>query len=233
MVLSASSPSALAESGDSYDYVKTQGIAAVLGIIFMLAISRIDYRIYQKLYKIALIASTVILLLVAVPGLGVEAKGATRWINLGFTTLQPSELAKIGIIIFYAGYLTKHKDELKSMKNGFFKPFIFLIPAVAILLLLQNHLSVTLIIIMVVSVMMLIAGTRLRYFLGFGIPGAVLGTGLLIYLAKTAEEWEFRLARITSFLNPWADKQGDSWQIVQSLYAIGSGGLFGAGLRGK
>ena len=105
-----------------------------------------------------------------------------------------------------------------------------MIPVVGVLLLFQNHLSASIIIILVTAVMMILAGTKLRYFLTFGLAGTVGGTGLLVILAQKVESWAFRLKRITSFLNPWEDIRGESWQIVQSLYAIGSGGLFGVGL---
>ena len=130
MVLSASSPTSLAETGDdSYSYFRKQAIFAVVGVITMLFISKIDYRYWKKFYKIAYIASIVLLLMVLIPGIGVSAGGAKRWINLG-VQFQPSELAKIGLIIFYASYLTDHKDELKDFKKGFLKPLVYLVPVV-------------------------------------------------------------------------------------------------------
>lgn len=104
------------------------------------------------------------LLLVIVPGIGRNVKGATRWINLGFGQFQPSEITKIGLIIFYAGYLSDHKDELKSFFKGFVKPFLFLVPPVGILFVVQNHLSVSLVIISVTATMMLMAGARVLHF---------------------------------------------------------------------
>lgn len=230
MVLSASSPSALAETGDdSYVYFKKQGIFAIIGIIAMLFISKIDYRKYKKFGKLAYIGSIVLLLMVLIPHIGVEAGGAKRWIKLGIQ-FQPSEVAKIGLIIFYAAYLSNHIKDVATFKGGFIKPFLIVVPIVLILVLVQDHLSATIIIIMIISIMMLTAGTKLRYFLSLGSLGAVGGAGALYLLAKYTEKGAFRIARITSFLNPWADKQGDGWQIIQSLYAIGSGGLFGVGL---
>ena len=228
MVLSASSPSALAESGNSYAYVSRQAVFAVLGLILMLIISKIDYRIYTKFAKIAYIGSLIILLIV--PIIGSSTKGATRWLDLGFVRFQPSEIAKIALIIFYAAWLTKNKDKLKTLKTGFIIPFLYLAPIALILVFLQNHLSVTIIIVLVISIMMIMAGTKLRYFVTLGSAGVVGGAGLLFVLAKFTDSGAFRLSRITTFLNPWNDIKGDGWQIVQSLYAIGSGGLFGAGL---
>ncbi len=173
MVLSASSPSALAESGKSYKYVKTQGFSAGLGIVLMIVISRIDYKKYNKLYKIAYIASVLVLLAVLVPGLGKDAKGAVRWIDLKFISFQPSEVAKIGIVIFYAGYLTRNRENIGTFVGGFLKPILFLLPILGILIGVQSHLSASVLIILIVSIMMLMAGSRLRYFITFGSIGAV------------------------------------------------------------
>jgi len=237
MVLSASSPTALAEDGDSYSYVKKQLMFAVLGLIGMFVISKVDYRIYQKLYKP--IYLLVILLLLAVPLIGYEVAGAKRWINLfGITSFQPSEVAKIGLILFFAAYLVKHKDTLKKWwdsktykyPSGLLVAFFWVgIPA-AILLFAQTHLSATLVILAVVSIMIIVAGARIRHFLIIGIVGGGLAGTLLYVLATYADIGSFRIARFTAFLDPWSDPQGAGWQIIQSLYAIGSGGLFGVGL---
>lgn len=230
MVLSASSPLALSKSGNSYYYVIRQAIFAVVGIVLMLIISKIDYRIYSRFAKIAYVGSIILLLSVKV--LGSSSKGATRWIELGFLRFQPSEIVKIALIIFFAAWFTKNRDKLKDFKTGFIVPYLFLIPIAVILVFVQNHLSVTIIITLVVSIMMLMAGTKLKYFITTGIIGAIGGGGLLYLVTKltAGEGGGFRLARITTFLNPWNDIKGDGWQIVQSLYAIGSGGLFGTGL---
>lgn len=234
MVLSASSPSALAETGDnSYKYFNKQAAFAVVGLVAMLFISKIDYRFYKKFYKIAYIGSVLLLLLVVVPGIGASGGGAKRWVELGPIGFQPSEVAKIALIIFYAAYLTDHRKELNGFVNGFIKPLAMLTPIILILLLVQDHLSASIIIILVVSIMMMMAGSRVKYFLTAGIAGAGAGAVGLFALAKFTGKGGFRLARITSFLDPWADAQGKGWQIIQSLYAIGSGGLFGVGLRRK
>lgn len=169
MVLSASSPSALSKLGNSYAYVTRQAMFAVLGIILLLVISKIDYRVWAKFANIAYWASILVLITVAIPSLGSESKGATRWLDLGFTTIQPSELAKIALIIFYATWLTKNKNKLKNIKTGFFVPILYFVPIALILVFLQDHLSVTLVIMMVISIMMIMAGTKLSYFLTFRI----------------------------------------------------------------
>ena len=232
MVLSASSPSSLATTGSSYTFVYKQAISAAIGITLMLIISKIDYKKYQKYYKIAYLFSIVILLLVLVPGLGRTINGARRWINLPiFGSAQPSEITKLGVILFFSAYLSKNKDDLKNVIKGFFKPiFYYMVPPIIILLAVQSHFSASVVIVLVTSIMMIAAGSKFSHFAVFGSLGAGGLLGVMYTLAKVFNIGSFRLARINSFLNPWQDPQGDGWQIIQSLYAIGSGGLFGVGL---
>lgn len=233
MVLSASSPSSLATTGSSYTYVYKQAIAAVLGIALMLILSKIDYKIYARYYKIIYLLAVVILLLVLIPGVGISANGAKRWMAVPiFGSIQPSEITKVGLIIFFAAYLTKNKNDLKHIWKGFLRPILFFIlPPIVILLFVQSHFSASVTIILVLSVMMLMAGCKFLHFATVGTIGATAGILGMYVLAKFFDEGAYRLTRITAFLNPWADAQGSGWQIIQSLYAIGSGGLFGVGLR--
>ena len=222
MVLSASSPSALAESGNSYSYFSKQLIFAILGIVAMLFISKIDYRFYEKFYKHAWIISLVLLALVLVAGKTVN--GAKRWIYVTETlSFQPSEVVKLLMIVFYAGILVKDRDELGSYTKGFIKHICLLAPIIG-LLLLQPHFSASIVIIGICSIMMIMAGCKFWHFLA---TGAVVGVPGLIFLISKAE---YRLQRVITFLDPWKDATGDGWQVIQSLYAIGSGGLFGVGL---
>ena len=222
MVLSASSPSALAEDGNSYSYFTKQLIFAVLGIIAMLFISKVDYRFYQKFYKYAWVISFVLLALVLVAG--DEINGATRWISITETlSFQPSEAVKLLMIIFYAGILVKNRDELPKYGKGFIKHLIFLAPII-LLLLLEPHFSASIVIIGICSIMMIIAGCKFWHFL---VTGGVIGIPAAIALIVTSP---YRLQRVTTFLDPWKDASDTGWQVIQSLYAIGSGGLFGAGL---
>lgn len=232
MVLSASSPLALSQTSSSYTYAYKQAIAAVLGIIGMLIISKIDYKIYMKFYKIIWAISIIGLAAVLIPGIGVTVKGATRWIKFPvFRTIQPSEITKLGLIIFFAAYLTIHRNELKNLWKGFFKPIIFfLAPAILILLGVQSHLSASILIILTISVMMIMAGCKISHFAIFGGAGATLGSIALYILAKYFDIGAYRLKRIIAFADPWADPLDTGWQIIQGLYAIGSGGLFGVGL---
>ena len=234
MVLSASAPSALAETGDSYTYFTKQVIFAVIGIAGMWFVSKIDYRLYKRFYWPIYFLSVGVLLLVLIPGLGSSGGGAKRWINLGFTQFQPSEITKIGMIIFYAGYLTDHKEDLRSFKKGFIIPLLYILPPVGIALLIQNHLSVGIVMSSITFIMMIMAGCRLIYFI---VSGLIVGGGgiaaLLTYISMAGEsagDANFRLGRILNYMDPWQDPTGQGWQTIQSLYAIGSGGLFGVGL---
>lgn len=231
MVLSASAPSALSSTGKSYTYFLKQFEFALAGIGLMLFFSKSDYRFLKKYYKVIYVISVAILLLVLVPKLGKSVNGAKRWIEIkGIGQFQPSEFTKIGLIIFYAGYLSDHKDDLKDFWRGFVKSAIFLAPPIAILYFIQNHLSVSLVILTVSSVMMLMAGCRILHFLA---GGAVLAGGIALVLIKKLSgggDGGFRQDRIKTFFDPWADATGTGYQMVQSLYAIGSGGLFGVGL---
>ena len=222
-VLSASSPTALAETGNSYKYLIKQMEAAVIGIFLMFVASKIDYKLWQKNYKI--IYCICMILLLAVCALGREAGGAKRWLDMGFLSFQPSEVAKVGVIIFYSAWLTKNKEKLKTFKYGFVYPLLWLLIPIFFILILQNHFSATLVICMLAAILMILAGCKIRYFIFVGIPLAALGIFAIIVAGQV-----FRMQRILTFFDPWQDIKGKGWQIVQSLYAIGSGGLFGVGL---
>ena len=234
MVLSASAPLSLAEGGESYTYALKQLLFGILGLIAMFTLSKINYNIYLKFYKVIYVISVILLLLVVIPGVGVSAKGATRWIKLPIIgQFQPSELTKLGLIIFFAGYLTEHKNELHNFLKGFLIPMFLLAIPLGILYVVQNHLSATLIVGMIIAIMMLVAGTRFIYFLGTGFIGSIgVGALLISKIVKGASD-SFRIGRIVSFLDPFQDPLKTGWQVIQSLYAIGSGGLFGTGLGGS
>lgn len=222
MVLSASSPSALSD-GNSYSYFIKQAIFAVAGLGMMVIISKIDYRFYKKYYILAYAVS--ILLLIAVLAIGKNVNGATRWIYIGTDALsvQPSEIVKFLMIIFYAAMLTKNRDRLEKYGKGFWFHFALVLPIIG-LLIAEPHLSASIVIIGIISIMMIVAGCKFWHFL---VTGVVAGIPVLTLLIVKAP---YRLQRVTTFLNPWKDMRGDGWQVIQSLYAIGSGGLFGAGL---
>lgn len=228
MVLSASAPSALADYQDSYKYVKTQAGAAVLGIGVMLLLSRVDYRKFRKFYKVIYLFSVAILFTVLIPKIGVSSNGARRWIKLGFQ-LQPSEITKIGMIIFFAGYYSDDKNKLDTYWGGIFRPLIALIIPVGILLVVQNHMSAGIVISFITVVIVFMSGIRLR--LIFTTAGAGLGALILaLPVLKEKISGGFRSDRIEAWLHPLENASGTAYQTMQGLYAIGSGGLFGVGL---
>ena len=233
MVLSASSPSALSESGNSYAYFSKQLLFAVLGIIAMSFISKIDYRFYQKFYKHAWWISIILLALVMSP-LGKEVNGAKRWIYITKSlSFQPSEIVKFLIIIFYGGILVKDRDDLGKFWKGLVKHILFLVPIIA-LLLLEPHVSTSMVIIITCCIMMIMAGCKFWQFAATGLVGICAGGGIatVLYLASEwfRNKFQYIVTRFITFTDPWKDATDSGWQIIQSLYAIGSGGLFGAGL---
>lgn len=222
MVLSASSPSALAISGDSYKYFNKQLLFAVLGVIAMMAISKIDYRFYQKFYKHAWWLSAA--LLVAVKLIGKNVNGAQRWIYITETlSFQPSEIVKFLVIVFYAGILVKNRDDLPYFWKGLVKHICMVAPLIA-LLILEPHFSASIVIVGIVCIMMIVAGCKFSQFVAVG--GGVGIPAIVLLIVKSP----YRLKRVVSFLDPWKDATDTGWQVIQSLYAIGSGGLFGVGL---
>lgn len=232
MVLSASSPTALQKYDKSYYFFVRQLIFAVLGLFGMYFISKIDYRIYQKFYKHAWIFS--IILLISVFAFGSDSHGAKRWIYITKSlSFQPSEIVKFLIIIFYGGILVKDRDDLGKFWKGLVKHILFLVPIIA-LLLLEPHVSTSMVIIITCCIMMIMAGCKFWQFLVSGIVavGGIGSIATVLYMAsaKFQERFQYIVTRFITFTDPWKDATGDGWQIIQSLYAIGSGGLFGAGL---
>ena len=222
MVLSASSPSALSETGNSYSFFSKQLFFAVIGLACMLFISKIDYRFYKKFYKYSWWIALALLLLVLIAGKTIN--GAKRWLYLTESlSFQPSEVVKLLMIIFYAGVLVKNRDELSKYGKGFIKHILFLVPIIG-LLLIEPHFSASIVIVAIVSVMMIMAGCKFWHFIATG--GTVGVMGVIALIVKEP----YRLQRVVTFLDPWKDATGNGWQVIQSLYAIGSGGLFGLGL---
>ncbi len=219
MVFSASYPSANYRYGDGLYFITRQAIYAVVGVAFMFLTSRIDYRIYKadKIQKLIMGVTFLLLVLVLFT---TPLKGARRWLGFGFATIQPSEIAKITIIVFFAKVISEAKGRIKNISYLFKYALVLLF--MFGLLLAEPHLSVCIIICFVIATMLLVGGFPMKWFwmaLAVAVP-------LVIALAFGAD---YRADRMNSYFDPFADKQGDGWQIVQSLYAIGSGGFFGLG----
>ena len=223
MVLSASAPSAFRLEGDSYFYFKKQAMFAIIGIVVMFFISRVDYKIFSSkiLANTVMILSMLLLIAVLIPGVGVTRNDATRWINIGIQ-FQPSEIMKIALIIFMAEKISKNPKKLESFWKGLV-PYLVLVGIIAALLLLEPHMSATVIMVFIAGAILIVGGVKMGYILPFVPIAGVAG----FVLSKVSE---YRWKRMTIFVDPWQDPLGDGWQIIQSLYAIGSGGFFGVGL---
>lgn len=221
MVYSASMYSAEHNYGNKYFFMYKQILGGVLGIAAMVAMSLLDYHVLEKLKYPILIVSFVLLVLVFVPGIGIESYGAKRWINLPFFSMQASEVAKFGFIIFAASYLAKKHDKITS--------FVTLLPVLAIggamcvLIILEPNMSITLCMIMLIFVMLYIGGAKIKHFFIMSLPVIAL-VPVLILLEP------YRLKRLIAFIDPWQSPLGEGYQLIQSFYSLGSGGLFGLGL---
>ena len=225
MVLSASFARAYYDierqtGGRATYYFIRQLIFSVSGVALMLAAARFKISTYRRMSVPLLLISVVLLL--AVPVIGVRVNGAKRWISLGFTTFQPSEICKIAVILSFAQLICVFKEKMQTFKYGIL-PFIAIIVVICGLLLLEPHVSACVIVVMLGAVMLFAGGVKLRWF-GIALGGAA-GAGVLV-----ATKFAHASARIQTWLDPFKDPRGDGWQIIQSLYSIGSGGLLGVGL---
>ena len=207
---------------DPYYYVRHQLIFFFIGLILIYFIRKIDYKLYYKYSNIILLGSFILLVLVLIPGLGQVRNGSRSWFGIGSLGIQPSELAKISLIIFTAKYLSKSEKTIKFFKNGTL-PILLIIFLFFGLIMLEPDFGTGMVIVMSLMFMLFISNIKLSF---FGIMGTLglSGIAALIIIAP------YRLARILSFLNPWSDPLGSGFQIIQSLYAIGPSGLFGKGL---
>ncbi len=218
-IYSASSYSALLSYGDSFFYVKKQVVAFIVGLGAMFFGMYIPRKLLIRFKWVILAVSVTLLGLVFIPGLGVESYGATRWLSLGFTTFQPSEIAKFGFIIFLAGYF--YEKPPICFRNLIIPILSCLVMCVAIIL--EPNMSITLVVGLSFLFLVFIAGVHKKYFIFFFVAILIAGVALLI-----AEP--YRLSRFSAFINPWENPKGEGYQLIQSFYAISSGGLFGVGL---
>ena len=221
MIYSASSIWAMYKFSDAFKYVKQQGLFILVGIILVLIISKIDYRIYYKNATKIFLACIILLILVLIPGIGSVRNGSRSWFGIGSFGIQPSEFAKIGLIILTSKYLSKSNKFVKNIKKGVI-PILSVLFLVFGLIMLQPDFGTGMIIVVSILAMLFIAGVNMKFFIGLGLIG-VIGIIILIVIAP------YRMDRITSFIDPWSDPLGTGFQIIQSLYAIGPGGLLGMG----
>ncbi len=205
---------------DSYYYIKRQCLFAILGVIIMFIVSKIDYHIYLKYAKLILIFCFILLVLVLIPGIGVVRGGSRSWFNLGVFALQPSELFKLGMIIFSASYLDQYY--LKMHKLRYCLILLLIMGLGFALIMLQPDFGSGVVMACSILVMIIVSPFPFKYFIFLGIL-CLIGIIVMILAAS------YRMERILSFLDPFSDPLGSGFQAIQALYAIGPGGLLGVG----
>lgn len=221
MIYSSSYVWAEYKFNDPYKYLKQQSLFIAIGIILMIIVSKIDYKIYYKKANIILGICLLLLGLVLIPGIGSVRNGSRSWFGIGSFGIQPSEFAKLGLIIFTSRYLSNSNKFIKDIKRGVI-PILVVLFLIFGLIMLQPDFGTGMIIVISILALLFVAGVNLKFFIFLGVIGLV-GIAGLIAIAP------YRMDRITSFLNPWSDPLGTGFQIIQSLYAIGPGGLLGMG----
>lgn len=220
-IYSASSYMAEVNYGDAFFFVKKQAVGLALGIIALIFFVHFDYHKLYKLRWYVLGVSILLLLLVFIPGIGKSNYGANRWIGIGGFSIQSSEVAKFGFVIFASAYISKNYEKMKTFKGML--PLLLAGGCICLLVLLEPNLSVTLCIGCVMLLMLFVGGVKLKYFALF-LGGALLLLPILIIIEP------YRLRRLVAFIDPWANPLEEGFQLIQSLYSLGSGGLFGTGL---
>jgi cell division protein FtsW len=220
VVYSASFVISLAQFQDANHYIIRQGVWAVLGLVLMVAAMRTDYRIYRTMSVPIMVTTIGALVLVLV--MGVTGGGARRWLGYGDFSVQPAEFAKLAVIVYLAAWLSAKGGEITSFENGMM-PFVVIIGSIGALIMLEPNLGTTLIIVLITVTMFWVAGATLRQML------VLLAAGFAAFLLLATVEG-YRADRLSTFLNPNADPLGHGFQTLQTLIAMGNGGITGLGL---
>ncbi len=221
MVYSAGSYTASRIYGNEFYYVIKQLTGAGLGLAAMFLFSRIDYHVLYKLRYVILAVSLVLLAIVFIPGVGITNYGARRWINLPFFTIQASEISKFGFIVFAAGYIGSRADKITTFKG--ILPIIAVGGAICLLIILEPNMSVTICMAMLMIVMLFLGGARIKHLLFIILP--LVAAAVVLILVEP-----YRFARLMAFVDPWSSPLEEGYQLIQSYYGLGAGGLFGVGL---
>lgn len=216
MIFDASSVAAIRDFGDKYHFLRDQSIWLCFGVVAMFVVSRIDYHYYYVYSDFLLVGIVLLLIAVFLPGIGIHALGANRWVNFGVFILQPAELTKLVMILYLSSLLASHKKS-KLMQ------FLMIVGLVVGLIILQPDLGTAVIVLAISGTLYFLSGAPLWHF-GLLVPISVGAVGLLAVVAP------YRLRRITTFFNPDIDPLGMSYHIRQILLSLGSGGLFGIGI---
>ena len=208
---------------DKFYFVKKQAIGFLLGAGFAWFCSRYNYLKLRgkKVRYVALVLPIILLALVFVPGIGKSNYGATRWIGVGGFTLQPSELAKYGLVIFASAYMADNMGKMRTLKGVL--PVLLAGGVICVLIILEPNMSVTMCVALLMLAMLFLGGMKIKHFLLIFVP-VLLFVPVLIIIEP------YRLSRLSAFLDPWENPRGEGYQLIQSLYALGNGGLFGTGL---
>jgi len=221
MIYSSSSIWAEYKFNDAFKFVKAQGLFFFVGIFLMLFLAKVDHHIYYNKANVILFGCFILLILVLIPGIGTVRNGSRSWFGIGSLGIQPSEFAKIGLIIYVSKYLANNKKNMRDIKKGVL-PIMVVILVFFVLIMLEPDFGTAMVIVLTLVVLIFISGVKISFFVKIGIVGLVGIVGLIAIAP-------YRMARIVSFLNPWTDPLGSGFQIIQSLYAIGPGGLIGQG----
>lgn len=211
------------ENQDSFYFIKKQAVFAVLGLVVMFVMSRIDYHWLHRLaYPVLAVSYALLILVLLLPAS--NSKGIKRWIVLGPINFQPSEIAKFAVVLVFAHLISKYYGKMKSFKYGVL-PYLLILGSIAFLMIKEPHVSGTVLILLIGFILMLVGGTPMKWFVGLaGIAGAGVAVVVLTQVVSYAKN------RLTYWLDPNSDPTGQGWQTLQSLYGIGSGGLMGLGL---
>src|SRR3954452_3277417 len=222
MVYSASSAEALVQQGDAAYYLKRYVMLGAVGLVAMHAISRYDLRTLKSYTPLAVMSAFLLTAAVMVPGVGVTVNGATRWLGAGPLQFQPSELLKFALILYAAQLLAARPKQLQTL-GGLVRPLLLVVGFACALLMKQPDMGTALVVCFAIGALLIAAGVPMRHL------GVILGIAVVLVTILAIAE-PYRRARLMSFADPWADAGGAGFQAVQSMIAIGSGGVFGGRL---
>jgi cell division protein FtsW len=222
MVLSASSVNSLDSYGSAWYFFRRQVIWSVLGVGAFVVATRVDYRAWRRLAIPLLVVSGVLLVVVLLPGIGIKVSGSRRWLGVGLWRFQPSEIAKLALLLFSADVLTRRQRHVHDWRKVL-RPVLLVFAAIGVLVFLEPDMDSTMVLALIVATVLIAGGIRARHLVTLAVSGAVAAAAL-------AMAAPYRRARMFTYLDPSQDPSNTGYQITQSLIALGSGGLTGVGL---